>query len=252
MITEIITAVIVDDEQSAREILRSILASHCPMVHILGEADSIQSAKVLIGETKPVVIFLDIEMPGGSGFELLNEIRPTNSEVIFTTAHNHYAINAFRSFALDYLLKPINPAELIEAVSKVKRRDSKLTYSLLELLSQQLASRKEYADQIAVPSVSGLEIVKVDEIIYCEGDGNYTTFYISGTQKITSSKTLKEYERMLSAETFVRSHQKFLVNVKFVKRYIKGRGGALVMSNGANVEVAHSKKQQVIDALGKL
>jgi two-component system LytT family response regulator len=250
MMEKNITAIIIDDEQSARKILKSILESYCPHITLLGEANSISSGKALIKEVNPHVIFLDVEMPGGSGFDLLKEIGPIQSEIIFTTAHNHYAINAIRSFALDYLLKPINPQELVEAVSKIKHKDVRMTYKLIDLLSQQLVSKKEYADQLAIPSANGFEIIKVEDVMYCEGDGNYTTFYLAGDQKLVSSKTLKEYERILPTLTFVRAHQKYLVNIKFVKRYLKGRGGTLIMTNGKSIDVAHSKRTQVIEALG--
>jgi two-component system LytT family response regulator len=250
MMEKNITAIIIDDEQSARKILRNILESFCPHVKILGEANSIANGKDLIHEFNPQVIFLDVEMPGGTGFDLIKEAGPLQSEIIFTTAHNHYAINAIRSFALDYLLKPINPEELVEAVSKIKSRDANMTSQLIQLLSQQLTSKKEYADQLAIPSANGLEIIKVEDVMYCEGDGNYTTFYLTPDQKHISSKTLKEYERILPAQQFVRAHQKYLVNVKFVKRYLKGRGGTLVMTNGKSIDVAHSKRAQVIEALG--
>lgn len=244
-----ITAVIVDDEVSARSVLKDLLETHCQQVYILGEADSVTAAKALIKATRPEVIFLDVEMPGGTGFDLLKD-PSIQAEIIFTSAHNHYAINAIRSFALDYLLKPVNAEELIEAVAKVSQRDARVTYKLLDLLTRQVESKKDYPEQIAIPCATGLEIIKVQDIIYCEGDGNYTTVHLIPNGKIVSSKTLKEYERILSTQTFIRSHQKYLVNISHVKRYIKGRGGVLVMANGKSLDVAHSKRSQVIEALG--
>jgi len=243
-----ITAVIIDDEQSARNILRDMLTKYCLNVTVLGEADSVSSGKLLIKDSNPQVIFLDVEMPSGSGFDLLKEAGTISSEVIFISAHNHYAINAIKIFALDYLLKPINKEELIEAVSKIEHKDIRVTQKILTLLNQQLASKKEYPDHLAVPSIKGLEIIQTKDILYCEGNGNYTTFYLT-KEKILSSKTLKEYERILEPRSFIRVHQKYLVNIKYVKRYLKGRGGTLIMTDGKSIDVAHSKKSDVINSL---
>jgi len=251
MSTEKITAVIIDDEQSSREILRNMLARYCPDIHVVGEADAVASGKALIAKLNPHVIFLDIEMPSGSGFDLLKEIGTLSAEVIFITAHNHYAIHAIRICALDYLLKPINVQELITAVSRLQEKDIRITRQILTLLREQLSSKNPYPEQIAVPSLNGLEILKIQDVLYCEGDRNYTTLYMRDDSKIVSSKTLKEYERMLPQDIFIRAHQKYLVNIKLVKRYLKGRGGVLVMDNGKNIDVAHSKKNEVIQALSQ-
>ncbi|HEY9049266.1 MAG TPA: LytTR family DNA-binding domain-containing protein [Ohtaekwangia sp.] len=245
-----ISAIIIDDEQSSREILSNMLAKHCPDVNVVGEADAVASGKALIARLNPQVIFLDIEMPSGSGFDLLKEIGTLSAEVIFITAHNHYAIHAIRIYALDYLLKPINVQELVAAVSRIRDKDIRITHKILTLLREQLSS-KNPPEQIAVPSLNGLEIVKIQNVLYCEGDRNYTTLYLRDDSKIVSSKTLKEYERMLPQDIFIRAHQKYLVNIKLVKRYLKGRGGVLVMDNGKNIDVAHSKKNEVVQALSQ-
>jgi two-component system LytT family response regulator len=249
MSSQKISAVIIDDEQSSREILQSMLGKHCPDIEVIGEADSVSAGKSLIVSMNPQVIFLDIEMPSGSGFDLLKEIGATAAEIIFITAHNHYAINAIKNYALDYLLKPIDVQELTTAVSRVKDKDIRVTHKILDLLREQLASRKQYPEQLAIPSLNGLEIITIHTILYCEGDRNYTTFYLNDDSKIISSKTLKDYERMLPQDTFIRVHQKYLVNIKYVKRYLKGRGGVLVMSNAKSIDVAHSKKAEVLEAL---
>jgi two-component system, LytTR family, response regulator len=249
MSSQQISAVIIDDEQSSREVLTNMLERHCPHVKIMGEADSVSTGKLLILKQHPKVIFLDIEMPSGSGFDLLKEIGTTAAEVIFITAHNHYAIHAIKIHALDYLIKPISAQELIQAVSRIKDKDTLVTRKALELLQEQLSGKSPYPEQLAVPSQTGLEVIKIGDILYCEGDKNYTTFYLNDGSKILSSKTLKEYERMLPPGIFIRAHQKYLINIKFVKRYLRGRGGVLIMSNGKNIDVAHSKKVDVIQAL---
>lgn len=247
--TKVIQAVIIDDEAGARLALKTMLEKYCPEVHVLGEADNIISGGALIKAADPQVIFLDIEMPSGSGLDLLKELGSIQAEVIFTTAYSHYAIQAIKIFALDYLLKPINRHELISAVAKLKRNEVRITHKILDLIREQLDSKDQYAKHLAIPSVKGLEIIKVNDILYCEGDRNYTMFHLSGKEKLLSSKTLKEYENVLSPRFFIRAHQKYLINIIYVKRYLKGRGGTLVMADGTSIDVSHSKKVEVLRAL---
>jgi two-component system, LytTR family, response regulator len=245
-----IRAVIVDDEKGARELLRSMIELYCPSVTVLGEADGIENGRKLIKDMQPDLIFMDVEMPPGTGFDLIKSLDQLNAEIIFTTAHDHYAIHAIKMSALDYLLKPVNRQELVASVAKLQQRSSQIPREVLELLKSQLDSRKEQADRLVIASLQGFEIIKVGDILYCEGDRNYTTFHLAGREALLSSKTLKEYEMLLDDSVFIRVHQKYLVNINYVKRYLKGRGGTLVMSNGKSIEVSQSKKQQLIDALG--
>lgn len=245
-----IRAVIIDDEKGARELLRSMIELYCPTVLVLAEADGIESGRKLIKEIQPELIFLDVEMPPGTGFDLIKSIDALNAEIIFTTAHDHYAIHAIKMSALDYLLKPVNRQELVASVAKLQQRNSQIPREVIDLLKTQLDSKKEQADRLVIASLQGFEIIKVSDIIYCEGDRNYTTFHLTERDALLSSKTLKEYEMLLDDSVFIRVHQKYLVNINYVKRYLKGRGGTLVMSNGKNIEVSQSKKQILIDALG--
>lgn len=245
-----IQAVIIDDEKSARETLRSMLELYCPNVAILGEADGVDSGRELILNLKPELIFLDVEMPSGTGFDVIKCIESLEAQVIFITAYAHYAIHAIKVPALDYLLKPVNRQELIAAVAKLKRKEDGLQHEVLDLIKQQLDLKKEQSDRLVITSLQGFEIIKISDIIYCEGERNYTTFHLNNKEALVSSKTLKEYEMLLPSKSFIRVHQSYLVNITYVKRYLKGRGGTLIMANGKNIEVSKHKKQALIDALG--
>jgi two-component system LytT family response regulator len=246
-----INAVVIDDDENARETLRSMLEKYCPHVRIMGEAEAVEPGLALIRSKQPQLIFLDVEMPPQTGFDLLKRLDAIDAEIIFTTAHDHYAILAIKVSALDYLLKPIDREELIAAVSKLSNQPAKVNRDILELLRQQLDSKQQYAERLVIPSLKGYEIIRANEIQYCEGDGNYTTFYLVGRTPLVASKILKEFERLLSPGAFIRVHAKYLVNIDFVKRYQKGRGGTLVMADGRSIEVSHSKKQYLLDALSR-
>jgi two-component system, LytTR family, response regulator len=243
------TAVIIDDEKGARDSLRAMLQLYCDEVSVLGEADNVEQGRALIKEVSPDLIFLDVEMPPSTGFDLISGMDSLRADIIFTTAHGHYAINAIKLSALDYLLKPVDRHELVEAVKKHRNKTVHMPTEVLDLLKAQLNSKKE-TERLVIASLQGFEIVKVSDILYCEGERNYTTFHLNDKEALLSSKTLKEYEMMLPPSTFIRVHQKYLVNINYIKKYLKGRGGMLVMSNGQNIEVSQSKKQALLDALG--
>ena len=245
-----ILAVIIDDEKSARETLRAMLDLYCPTVRVLGEADGVETGRELIRTMKPELIFLDVEMPTGTGLDLIKGMEPVQAQIIFTTAYAHYAIHAIKLPALDYLLKPVNRQELIAAVAKMKRKEPELQHEVLDLLKQQLDGKKEQSERLVITSLQGFEVIKISDILYCEGERNYTTFHLNNKEALLSSKTLKEYEMMLPSDKFIRVHQSYLVNINYVKRYLKGRGGTLIMANGKSIEVSKHKKQALIDALG--
>jgi two-component system, LytTR family, response regulator len=244
-----IRAVIIDDEKTARDTLKQLLQIYCPQVLLVGEANDVEPGQNLIRELNPDLVFLDVEMHSGTGFDVINGLDNIQAEVIFTTAHNHYALHAIRVSALDYLLKPVSSEELIIAVDKCKPGQLNIPREVWELLRVQLDSQKSNPDRLSIPTTKGYEIIKVKDIIYCEGDRNYTVFYFHEKEKLLSSRTLKEYEHLLPPKSFIRVHQKYLVNINFVKRYIKGRGGFLIMSNEKEIEVSQSKKQELMDLL---
>lgn len=242
------TTVIIDDEKGARDTLRAMLQMYCDDVVVLGEAGNIEEGRRLIQQVQPDLLFLDVEMSPGTGFDLIQSLDSLKADIIFTTAHGHYAINAIKLSALDYLLKPVDREELIAAVRKHQQKKQRMPNEVLELLKLHLDPKKE-AERLVISSLQGFEIIKVNDIMYCEGERNYTTFHLDGRESLVSSKTLKEYEMLLPVRSFIRVHQKYLVNINFVRKYLKGRGGNLVMTNGQTIEVSQSKKQLLLDAL---
>lgn len=241
-----LNVIIVEDELHSRESLRNLLHDYCPGTNVLAMSENIEKGLADIRMNKPDLLFLDIEMPGGSGFTLLERLRRFDFEVIFTTAFEHYAIKAIKFSALDYLLKPIDVDELVEAVEKVRQKKERAVENLkLRTLLENLNLNK--GDHIiTLATAEGLEFIKVSDIFYCEADGSYTKFYLKNNGKLMVSKNLKEYENLLSDYGFYRTHNSYLVNLSEVKRYIKGDGGHLIMNNGDAVSISSRRKEALI------
>lgn len=248
-----LTAVIVDDEQHCRDALSGILARKFPDITLLGMATSVPDGVELLARVKPKVLFLDIEIGQQTGFDLLQAIGPDRPHVIFTTAHEGYAVRAIRFSALDYLLKPVDPDELKGAIGKVQQaiRTPQSPDQFLALLKN-LAQPQTPDRRIALPVADGLEMVDVEDITYCESDSNYTVVHQKDKKRLVISRTLKEFEDILDPAKFVRVHHAFLINVKHVKKYIRGEGGEVIMSDGTNVAVSRRKKQDLMDSLARL
>ncbi|HOY47979.1 MAG TPA: LytTR family DNA-binding domain-containing protein [Flavobacteriales bacterium] len=239
-------ALLIDDITEARNNLRRDIADWCPDIEIIGEADGVISGAKEIRKQKPDLVFLDIQMQDGSGFDLLDILGEMKLHVIFTTASDAFAVKAFRYAAVDYLLKPIDPDELKNAVAKINNQSN--SNENLSLLKQQLSSKKQ-TDRIALHTLEKIHVVTVDEIIHCESDDNYTRFYFQDKSKLLVTKTLKEFDELLSPLGFLRVHQSHLINLKQVKEFIKGEGGYLIMKDGSNIPVSTRKKQEVIEKL---
>ncbi|MEL6863678.1 MAG: LytTR family DNA-binding domain-containing protein [Bacteroidota bacterium] len=243
-------AVIIDDVAQARATLREDLETYCPDVKIVGEAEGVVSGAKLLQQQEVDVVFLDIQMQDGSGFDLL-EILPTPSfKVIFTTASDAFAIRAFRFSAIDYLLKPIDPDELIQAVEKVKALPGNASESL-QLLADSI-KEPGLPKRLALHTMEKIYVAEISEIIRCESSGNYTQFYFSNGEKLLVTRTLKEYDKLLENHGFVRVHQSHLVNTNHIKEYIKLEGGYLVMDDLSRVAVSVRKKAAVMKLLERL
>lgn len=243
-----ITTVIIDDEARSRDILREMLARFCPDVTVLGEASDLDTAIRLIAALKPNLAFLDINMPNGSGFDVLKAFPQANFEVVFITAHNEYAIQAIRASALDYLLKPLNIAELQECVQRTKLKLLKdHERNNLGMLVENLRSNMGVQDKIALPEKQGLQFVNIKDIIRLEADGNYTRLYFSGRKPILSTRHLKEYEDLLPPHVFFRSHHSHIVNLDHIESYQRGEGGSIIMSDKSEVQVARRRKKLFLD-----
>jgi two-component system LytT family response regulator len=242
--SNLIQAIIVDDEDNSLEALAILLQKYCPDVQIIGSAQTVASAIELIDSLKPELVFLDIALPDGQGFEVLEEVGYTGFEVIFTTAYDQYALKAFDFSALDYLLKPISAEKLQQAVERFEKIRKDENYGdRVSVLKDSLANHNE---RIILSSMDGFDVYKISDIVRCEANGSYTTFYIKGGQRIITSKTLNNFERLLADLSFVRVHSKHLINLEYVKKYISGRGGYIVFEDGSQVDVSERKKKEFI------
>ncbi|AXY74007.1 DNA-binding response regulator [Paraflavitalea soli] len=246
-----IRALLIDDEPKNNRILKLMLEEFCPQVKIEGQADNAEDGVTLIRDTGPDLVFLDIEMPYGSGFDLLDKLKPVSFEIIFITAFNNYSLKAIKYSALDYLLKPVNIDELIAAVTKAS--DKLATRNInarIENLLYNLKRPQQGLQKIALPSKEGYVFVSLTDIIRCEAKSGYTTFFIKDMEKIISSKNIKEYEPLLTDDTFFRIHNSHIVNLNYVKKYHRGRGGFLEMEDGAMIEVATRRKDELMARFG--
>jgi two-component system LytT family response regulator len=244
-----IKAVIIDDEPHCCEVLQLLLERYCPGVSITAVCYSAAEALAVLPGAGAQLVFLDIEMPHMNGFALLGQLPAIDFKLIFTTSYDQYAIKAIKSSALDYLLKPIDREELQAAVQKAIHQLQAPLYPQLEVLLQQLHQKPTPTNRIALPTMEGLQLVPTDSIISCTSSSNYTIFQLKENQKLTVSRTLKEIEEMLAPYPFLRVHHSYLVNINEIRRYIKGEGGALIMSDGSSVDVSRSKKETLLRAL---
>lgn len=245
-----ITAIIVEDEKMSRETLRLMIEKYCPTVTIVAEAEGYRQGVELIRKNLPDVVFLDIQMPDGSGFKLLEELRDVEFEVIFTTAFDQFAIKAIKYSALDYLLKPIIPMELADAVKKVedKKLENRKSRNI-EVLLDNIRSQDDTNQKIVLATAEMIHVINVDDIVRCESDNYYTMFFFTDGRKLLVSKTLKENEELLSHHNFIRPHKSHLINVKYIKSFLRQEGGFIVMTDGSRIPVSRRKKEKIMDIL---
>jgi len=243
------TAIIVDDEAKSRSMLHSLCTEYCEGLEIIGTAASVDEAREIIDQQNPQLVFLDIQMPVKNGFQLLESYEDTPPfSVIFTTAYDQYAIKAFKQKTIDYLLKPIEIDALINAVEKAKKyQKSTNTSHKLELLKAAL--EKDPIQKIALTTLDGFTFVGFEEIVRCEAQGNYTDVILANGSSLLITKTLKHYEDILMNHNFFRVHKSHLVNLDFVRRYIKGRQGMIEMTDGQLIEVSTRKKEALLEKL---
>ena len=243
-----IRTVVIEDEEHSRKMLLEMLREHCQQINVVAEADSVKTGLAAIAQQKPQLVFLDIELQSETSFEILERLPEINFELVFTTAFDHYALKAIKFCAIDYLLKPIDLNELRIAVTKAdKRLNREYLNKNLEVLLNNLKSGTHNNHKIALSTLEGLLFVNVSDIIYCESNGPYTKFIFKHAEKIVTSRHLKEYEELLSAYDFFRIHKSFLVNLQEIKKYIRGEGGHLIMSNGAALNVSKQRKEDFLN-----
>lgn len=242
-------AIIVDDELKARENLQILLQDFVQSVEVAALCQNISEAIEAVKLHSPEIVFLDIQLQRESGFDLLTKLKEINFEVIFTTAYTEYAIKAFKFSAIDYLLKPIDIEDLKKSVSRVEKRVGNNMTSRLTELVQNLKFGSNENFKIALPTLEGLVFVKVNDIVYCEASSNYTQiFTLEG--KYLVSKTLKEYDDLLSDHNFFRIHNSYLININSIKKYVKGDGGYVVLNNNISLDVSKRKKEAFLNKIG--
>jgi two-component system LytT family response regulator len=249
-----LTALLVDDEAQGRAALRGKLELFCPEVSPIHEASTVEEALTAVLAHRPQLLFLDIHLGDRLGFELLEllaaEENPWSGEVIFVTAHDEFAVRAIRFSALDYLLKPIDPEELVSAIRRAEER--KGFAPGLPVLMDHLRGHSDAGKKIVVPCQDGMHILRVSEIVRCESTSNYTQFFMKSGKKLLASKTLKEYDLLLSDYGFERIHKSHLVNMEFVKRYVPSDGGYVILEDDSTIPVANRKKDVLVARLRAL
>jgi two-component system LytT family response regulator len=242
-----INAILIDDEAHCLDSLSILLNKFCPEVQILQRCLSAKQGLDAVMKHKAALVFLDVEMPSMNGFEFLEQFTEIPFSVIFTTAYDKYAIKAIRFSALDYLLKPIDPNELVAAVQKVEASNHLPTSEQFRMLIDKIQNKENGLTKIAVPIAEGFELVKADDIITCEADNNYTYLHLKNKRKITACRTLKEVEEQLeSFSSFIRVHHSYIVNLNEVTKYVRGDGGYLRMSDDSMVDVSRSRKTALL------
>ena len=242
-----IKAIIIDDEQDCIHSLEFELREHCKNIDVVKTCMNAKEGIKAIHKYDPNVVFLDIDMPVINGFELLELISDINFEIIFTTAHDKFAVQAFKVCALDYLLKPIDPVDLVKAVHKLQESQEKKTKNQVQFLLQHLDELEQNnVKRIALPTMEGLQFIYLNDILYCESDGAYSLLHFTQEKKLLISKSLRYLEEILCEYHFFRVHKSFIVNLNYVVKYTRGAGGSLTMNNGAEIRVSRSKKEELL------
>ena len=243
---EKLKAIIIDDELSSLQNLQQKLAEFCPSIYVAATAQKPEEAILLINHHKPAVLFLDIEMPKMSGFRMLEEIKENDFEIIFTTAYNHYAIEAIRIAAFDYLLKPIAIKDLQQAVERLNKIRNPQTKEKIDILKSSMKDQKTQEDKIAISTTEGLEFIPIKNILHIESNSNYSKIYFNNNRTLTVTKLLKDFEDMLVPYHFYRVHNSHLINLYYIQKYLRGNGGRVMMQDGTEIEVARRKKDEFL------
>ena len=242
-----------DDDPANRKLNRELLKEYFPEVEVVAEADSVDTSVEVLRRYKPDLLLLDIEIKGGSGFQVLQQLKPYRFKVVFITAFDHFAIRAFKFSAVDYILKPVNETEFQQAIQQAIH--SLTTSTDFQKQNEYLLDyfkKETQQGKIVLKTSDALHIVDFSEIVYCRSDNAYTTFYLMSGEEIVVSKNLKEYVSLLAEYGFFRPHQSYLVNMNYVKKVDKADGGFVVMKNGKEIPVSLRQKKKIIELLEKL
>ena len=249
-----IKAILIDDDQNLREGMKGMLERFAPNIKIIGEADSVATGIEVMYTLKPQVVFLDIQLNDGTGFDILEQLAAKNgaikSNIVFITAHEQYAIKAFRFSALDFLLKPVDPEELQKVIVKIESVLEKTNdYAHIDLLLENIRKKVDNFKRIALSTSDGIHLFDISDIIRCESEDNYTKFYIKNSKPVMISKTLKEYEELLTEHGFERIHQSHLINLNYLKSYIKKDGGYVIMADESHLPISQRKRERLQEIL---
>jgi two-component system LytT family response regulator len=244
-----IKLVIIDNELDARITLKNLLQDYCPDLEIIGEADDVPTAVALIRNAEPDIVLLDIHLDNATGFDVLDKFSNPTFRVVFITAFDTYALKAFRYYALDYLLKPIDPNLLVKAIDKVKSDLEQKQFFQQKMNYMMEGHRSKSFDKIALPSAEGVSFLAIDDILYLHADGNYCSFFMQNGEKYMVSKPLKYFEEILPQNTFYRLHQSYIINVQFVKKILKEDGGYALLSNGKKIPISRRRKEGLISMM---
>ncbi len=244
-------AIIIDDEKGGRDYLSDLVQNHCPELEIIGVADGLASGQKLLDEKQPDLLFLDIELPGGSGFRLLDQLEEIPFQVIFTTAYSEYASQAFRYAAIDYLLKPVVAEQLVEAVQRAKNQAGGASFKeKMEVWMSNSGGQKP--KKVLLPRSRGFEMVEVEKILYCQADGNYTEVYLLDGHRIIVSKNLKMIEQSLPKDLFFRPHQSYLINLHCISRFSTGDDAEIELTNRKMIPIARSKRKLFTEVISSI
>lgn len=240
-------AIVVDDEQHCVDRLIKLLSYYKEEIKLVAHCYSLEEAKNKIESVSPDIVFLDVHLNEETGFDLLAQLKDINFEVIFTTAFDTYAVEAFRFSALDYLLKPVDEEEFKKTIQKIKEKENlKDTSKKLEVLFHNFENKVGRLKKVAIPTLEGLILLVVDDIQRLQSDGNYTDIFLASGKKITATKTLKFFEKILETNNFFRIHKSHFINMSYLEKYVKGKGGYVVMRDGFNIEVAVRRKEELL------
>jgi len=252
-----ITALLIDDDKHLRKGMKSLLERYASEIIIIGEAESVKTGIIALEKYKPQVVFLDIHLSDGTGFDILEEFAKANgqmaSHIVFITAHEQYALKAFKFSALDFLLKPVDPEELQKSIVKIKQAlEKNNSFDHIDLLLENIRKKVDNFKRIALSTSDGIHLFEISDIIRCESQDNYTKFYIKNHKPLLISKTLKEYEELLSEHGFERIHQSHLINLAYLKSYIKNDGGYVIMADNTNLPISQRKKERLQELIKSL
>lgn len=244
--------IIVEDELASQQYLKQLLMERFPQLKVVAIAESVPDALQAIQEHRPDIVFLDVEIKMGNGFDVLAQVPDRSFEVVFTTAYNAFAVEAFRHHAVDYLLKPLNAAYVAEATERCLQRlkEHKSSKEQVGKLLQQVQQPIAQKSKLSIHTMDGIEFIEVQDIVYGEANGNYTDLWLKTGSKVTTSRRLKEMEESLPGDLFFRVHHSYIVNLQYVRKYHKGRGGYLVLHNGNSLPVSSARKDDFLNWLG--